>query len=79
MEVDGGWIGSLNGLTIRAPNGANKQKQNKKEEEKGQLLLNLARKIFSSLQVEAGCELFVHYQYLLSDCPRWYEELYNQL
>ena len=35
--------------------------------------------ILSAFQVEAGSELFVHYQYLLSDCPPWYEELYNQL
>jgi hypothetical protein len=34
---------------------------------------------FPARQVEPGDELFVHYQYLLSDCPAWYEELYNQL
>ena len=30
-------------------------------------------------EVKAGEELFVHYHYMLSDCPAWYEELYNQL
>lgn len=29
--------------------------------------------------VKKGEELFVHYHYVLNDCPQWYEDLYNQL
>ena len=29
--------------------------------------------------IPAGEELFVHYHYVLNDCPQWYEDLYNQL
>ena len=29
--------------------------------------------------IKRGEELFVHYGYSLTDCPEWYEELYNQL
>ena len=47
--------------------------------QKGSASCSYQPEFSSSFQVEAGCELFVHYQYLLSDCPRWYEELYNQL
>ena len=33
----------------------------------------------TSKPVRRGEELFVHYHYVLNDCPAWYEELYNQL
>ena len=29
--------------------------------------------------VSQGEELFVHYHYVLNDCPAWYEDLYNRL
>ena len=37
------------------------------------------RSVVTRQPLEAGAELFVHYNYCLEDCPEWFSDLWQNL